>query len=140
VSGRTVLICALVAAACFTAFAIATDKTADWLIQAGATFVGALLALVFGIWQFDAQQRKIADKRREELRRLLKAELKETAEKLEKEPSNKWRTMQDYVQPLIIEEAVTSGLFTGSLNEDLIKLAKTYHRYNIHSASMTRVI
>ena len=56
------------------------------------------------------------------------------------QPSDAKRLTLDYVQPLVIEEAAKSGLFPGSLRLDLLKWAKTYHRYNIHVADIKEAI
>ena len=62
----------------------------------------------------------------------------ETAEKLEETRADTERLMLDIVKPLIIEEAIKSGLFP-CLSKDLLKLAKTYHRYNFHVTHMNEV-
>src|SRR5215216_7407076 len=66
-----------------TAF-LSAGKTEDMFIQLETTFIGAVLALAVGGVLFWYQTRRTDKKRHEELRSLLKAELLETLEKVEK--------------------------------------------------------
>jgi hypothetical protein len=40
------------------------------------------------------------------------------------------------MHPLVLEEAVKSGLFPDELTKDMLKLAKTYHKYNDHVTAL----
>jgi hypothetical protein len=111
-----------------TVVAIAIQRTEAWIIQGGATLCGVLLALVFGIWQFDVQQEKIANRRRGELREGLIAELYATRDRLKttevititapKRGQTDIAVRLMGLEPTVYQEAIRSGLlgFDGTKN------------------------
>lgn len=111
--------------------AFARDAFGDLLVQLFATFVGAVLALAAGLYLFLYQAEETDSKRREELRDLVRAELEETAQELKDKGATDYEdTSLVYIQPLMIEQAAKSGLFTTSLTRKLLSLARQFHTYN----------
>lgn len=120
--------------------AFAKDELADWLTTIAATAIGALLALVAGLNQFGYQQRETARLRREQLGSLVRAELEDTADELESKNANRTPEKGDttliYIQPLVLEQAIQSGLFSPSLTRELLGVVRQFHTYNTKVAGM----
>ena len=118
----------------------AQQELAEWLITVAATAIGAVLALALALYQFGYQQRETTNARREELRKLIRAELEDTAQELENQYANRPPEVGDtalvYVQPLILEQAVKSGLFSTSLTQDLLSAVRQFHTYNAKVADL----
>lgn len=106
------------------------EKFWDWLIALMATFISFPLGLVFGFFHLNRQNAATQRRRKEELRELLIVELQETRDLGACANRRPTKTTLTYIQPLILEEAVKSGLFGRELTKDMLKLAKTYHKYN----------
>lgn len=118
-----------------------------WLNTLIATVVSVFSALIIGILLYRYQTRENDRKKREELRELLIAELKETARLVEEHRTTiniKSRTRERFSpynfdahlkrhhpQPLIVEEAVKSGLFSTELTKKLQALSRLMHTHQI---------
>jgi hypothetical protein len=114
------------------------EKFWDWLIVVLGSLVSFILGLAAGFFHLNRQNAVAQKKRRAQLRDLLEVELQELKETLgvsddREQPTNITLT---YIQPLILEEAVKSGLFSSCLTKDMLKLAKTYHKYNDRVANL----
>ena len=92
------------------------EKFWDWLIA----LVGTLLSFIIGL---AGGALHLQTRRKNHLRALLRQELKETLD-------------LSYIHPLVVEEAVKSGLFDDDLNRDMLGLAKMYHKYNHHVTTL----
>ena len=101
------------------------EKFWDWLIAVFGTLVSFILGLTAGFFHLNRQNAAARRRRKDHLRNLLKVELKDSM-------NRSTENTLTYIQPLILEEAVKSGLFCTDLTTEMLKLAKTYHKYNDH--------
>jgi hypothetical protein len=103
------------------------DKVWDWWIGVVGTLLSFIVGLVGAAWHLRAR-------RRAHLRRLVRVELDDLCETL-KGSSNNTQHTSTYIHPLVIEEAIMSGLFTKDLSEDMLRLLKMYQKYDGHTHS-----
>ena len=106
------------------------EKSWDWLIAVGGTLVSFVLGLAAGLLHLNRQVADTQKNRRERLCHLLIVEFEDALRVLGAN-SNEKPTLTS-VHPLVVEEAIKSGLFNHELTKDMLRLAKTYHRYNDH--------
>lgn len=101
------------------------EKLWDWLIAVGGTLLSFIIGLAGGALHLQVR-------RKNRLRHLLKAELCETLDV----GNNNTQPTLTYIHPLVVEEAVKSGLFDPKLTTDMLRLAKMYHTYNNHVTTL----
>ncbi len=123
----------------------ARDELAELTSTLIGTGVGAGLAVATGLWLFRHQQREIADSRREDFRGMLREELEETRDELKDSIAELDKPDSDvdtiyvhmiYVQPLVIEEAAKSGLFSSAFTRQLLSVARQFHTYNLKVSNL----
>lgn len=115
------------------------EKFWDWLNTLSATALSFFLALVAGIYLFNQQAIATGKASQEDLRRLLGAEMSDDLRILNDPsrmsitfPSGKKTTVLiTFVQPLVIEKAALSGLFTVSESENLLHIARKMRMLNL---------
>lgn len=111
----------------------------EWLSTLIGTIVGASLAAAFGIWLFYYQDRVSEEKRVEELRETLIAELYATRDRLGisetqsvNDPMGRGPdvgVVHAHLEPIATEEAVRSALFGHENSRTLTYLARLIHEY-----------
>jgi hypothetical protein len=107
------------------------------------TLFSFILGLAVGALHLNRQMAVTQRERKENLRDLLIVELTDTRHVLDdmhktldvSNNNNKEPTLT-YIHPLVLEEAVKSGLFAHDLTKDMLRLAKTYHKYNDHVTTL----
>jgi hypothetical protein len=114
------------------------EKFWDWLVAVVGTVFSFGLGLTAGLYHLNRQVAHSQESRKKKLCHLLIVELGENLKALEENlealrgsDSNKRPTLTS-IHPLVVEEAVKSGLFDHALTENMLKLAKTYRKYNDH--------
>jgi hypothetical protein len=117
---------------------VINDKLWDWTIAVVGTLVSLLLGIAAGLYHLNRQVAQSQESRRQKLCHMLIVELDRNRIELEenlKAPngsgSNQRCTLTS-IHPLVVEEAVKSGLFNHALTEEMLGLAKTYRKYNDH--------
>lgn len=133
----------LVIAAIYSAaiYCLQPEKVWDWLTTLVASGVSFFLAILTGIYLFNQQTTASENSERKNLRSLLGAEfsdliriLSDTSTMQVTFPSGKIVTVLiAFVQPLVIERAATSGLFTSIESENLLHLARKIRMLNFKS-------
>ena len=122
-----------------TALILMFDHAAfmSWISTLVATFVGAVLALAVGIGLFNYQAGETDRKRQSQLLEALAAELQANLDLLRSgrlhliEAGDKeWKLALVHLQPLIIEEAVRSGVFDSEDTHKFIHLERAIRSYN----------
>jgi uncharacterized membrane protein YqjE len=103
------------------------DKVWDWAIGVVGTLLSFIVGLVGAAWHLRAR-------RRAHLRRLVRVELNDLCETLKGSNNNTQHT-STYIHPLVIEEAIMSGLFTPKLSKNMLRLLKMYQKYDGHTHS-----
>ena len=103
------------------------DKVWDWWIGV----VGTLFSLIVGLAGAAAHLRA---RRKAHLRHLLRVELNNLYKTLKGSNDNTQPT-STYIHPLVIEEAVMSGLFEPKLSAKMLMLLKVYQKYAAHRHS-----
>lgn len=117
-----------------------------WLNTLVSTAVSVFFALVIGLALFQYQTRETDRKKREDFRELLLTELGETASTIEENPSTIQVTKRTrlfaplefdaglkkhYPSPLVVEEAIKSGLFETELTEKLQAIARLMYSHHL---------
>jgi hypothetical protein len=111
------------------------EKLWDWSIAVVGTIFSILLGIALGLLHLNRQVAETQESQRERLCHLLIIELEESLEALGVNDSNERLTLRS-IHPLVIEEAVKSGLFDRELTNNLLRLAKTYRKYNDHLSTL----
>ena len=114
-------------------------KAWDWFNTLAATGISFFLALIAGIYLFNQQTMATRTSENEDLRILLTAELSDLQRILNDSnrmgldfPSGKKiDVLITYIQPLVIEKAALSGLFTVTESENLLHIARKIRTYNL---------
>ncbi|MNF94006.1 hypothetical protein D3C85_1228930 [compost metagenome] len=114
-------------------------KAWDWFNTLAATGISFFLALIAGIYLFNLQTMATRTSENEDLRILLTAELSDLQRILNDSnrmgldfPSGKKiDVLITYIQPLVIEKAALSGLFTVTESENLLHIARKIRTYNL---------
>lgn len=120
---------------------------AEWFSTLIATVVSVFSALVVGILLYRYQTSEDDRKKREELRELLMAELDETARLIEEHRTTinaksltrerfspyefDARLKRHHPQPLIVEDAIRSGLFSMELTKKLQAISRLMRTHQI---------
>jgi hypothetical protein len=149
-SANTVVMSAGVVAVFLAAVALlgtcyfAPEKFGDMVVQLAATFIGAVAALAVGIFLFRYQTQDTDDKRCDELRRLLRAELQDTIKDIDEQEASKNVPSEEtgliHIQPLVVEHVIRSGLFPVPFVERLLSLARQFHTYNLKVSRLLATI
>ena len=114
-------------------------KAWDWFNTLAATGISFFPALIAGIYLFNLQTTATRTSESEDLRILLTAELSDLQRILNDSnrmgldfPSGKKiDVLITYIQPLVIEKAALSGLFTVTESENLLHIARKIRTYNL---------
>jgi hypothetical protein len=119
------------------------EKFWDWSISAMGTLFSFILGLAVGALHLNRQMAVTQRGRKENLRDLLIVELTETLhglddmhKTLDVSNNNNRQPTLTYIHPLVLEEAVKSGLFAHELTKDMLRLTKMYHKYNDHVTTL----
>ncbi|MCK4329816.1 hypothetical protein KAX02_08230 [candidate division WOR-3 bacterium] len=118
-------------------FLIAAKELRSWLHTFIATLISVLFAVSVGILLFNYQTKIVDKNRKEQLEELLPLELSNTSELLSSDKffviySTSYRdsTIITYIQPLVLEEAVRSGLFDTHHTGKMLQLGQEMRVYN----------
>lgn len=117
------------------------DAEFELLTVFAATFASSIGALLF-----DYQVERTEEKRNQQLRMLLIAELNELSEGLDRANAMKVRLLDgstaevviSHVQPTVIEEAVKDGFFDPP--EKALRLARNMHAYNARVSYLLSIL
>ena len=119
-----------------------------WLSTLLATVL-SVAAFLVGVALYSYLSNDADAKRREDLRSLVRSELEETITSFSRfmaatgddrdTEGTEEPPIPDlgYVQPLILEEAAKSGLFSRETTFEMLRLAKTMRSYNVHMDQAT---
>lgn len=120
-------------------FYAAPEKKWDWLISFTGTVISFLTAVIAGLYLFEKQEEAKKRQDRVEILSMLKAELgdmkrlfSDTTGKLVITLNGQPKpVLVTYVQPLIVEKAATSGLFSVVHTENLLHLGRKVRMFNV---------
>ena len=115
-----------------------SESTINWLDSLISTFISVLLAIVVGIWLFQYGETRTSQHKKNSYRNLLRSELSDTYRILStgkrmtiKINENDYPVLITYVQPIIIEDAARSVLFSETITENMLHLARKMKMFNI---------
>jgi hypothetical protein len=110
----------------------------DWCHSLVATLLSVMLALAAGFWVYDLQVQKADRQEKEDLTVLLRQELSYLRSHLaEAEQAeiivggSRKKVLITYVQPVVLEQAATSGLFDPVDSANMLKIAREIRLYNV---------
>lgn len=116
---------------------LAPSEVWSWWHTFIATIVSVIFAVAIGIALFNYQTKIIDETRTQQLRTLLAIEISDTIKKLDSPNRLEIRlrsytetVLLTYIQPLILEDAVRSGLFNSLHTEKMLQLALEMRIYN----------
>ena len=119
---------------------LAPEQFWSWMSTLLATILSVTAAFLIGVALYSYQTNQADNKKRAELRSLVRSELIETLDSFNQNPPEDGHAEQTdesprprplYVQPLVLEEAAKSGLFSYEITFAMLRLAKTMHSYNV---------
>lgn len=110
----------------------------NWFHTFCATFITFSCALAVGVILFNHQLSTQERLRKNDMKLLLEAELSDIIGLMEKNdnllelilPSQKHKVLVTYIQPIVINEAIKSGVFNAVDSENLLHLSRRIERYN----------
>ncbi|MDR4494798.1 MAG: hypothetical protein R3B74_10285 [Nitrospirales bacterium] len=146
----TIILLSVLALVGWTCFVAAKNRPRiwDWLDTAVATVLSVTLALGTGFWVYDRQRTEEQTNERIELEFLLTAELSDIQRVLQMgermtlnfPDGSKQAMLITTVQPLVIENAASSGLFSARDTENLLHLARKIRMFHIHTQAALTLI
>ncbi len=119
----------------------------SWWHTFVATIVSIVFALAIGIALFDYQAKRADEVRIKQFRSLISDELSDTIQTLSSGDrmvvhveSSAHEILLAYIQPLVLEEAVKSGLFDSLHTENMLHIARKMHMYNTKTSYFLSVL
>jgi hypothetical protein len=115
------------------------DKLWDWLNTLVGSFLSFFLAMISGIWLYNKQSQLAAEKSKQEMKTVLASELSDLHRILTsgemmplKYPSGKTDSvLVTFVQPITVEKAAQSSLFSSRDTENLLHLARKVRMFQL---------
>jgi hypothetical protein len=130
----------------------APDELGNYLVQLGATFIGALLAVGLGLALFEFQGRETEQRRSRQLNEALVGELQATLDQLEasgtrispppgpQEGEEPVEVVITHLEPVACEEAIRNAILGPQDVFALSALARSMRVYNIVAARLESVL
>lgn len=119
----------------------------NWSTTLIATFVSLLLAISVGIMLFQYRQNQKNENNRTRYLKLLQSELSDTKRTLSNPnrmdiiiKDKKYEAFITYIQPIITEDAIRSGLFSELISENLLNLARKINLFNVKTQFLMTIL